>query len=94
MIFEVADFMGLSQIETLASAVHLSKQIFVDAFRGRPRSLEEFMRDFDMSGAKQMSIATEEGGFNWSAALGLSAALFVSLGFWTAVIGTTAALVK
>lgn len=31
---------------------------------------------------------------NWTAILGLSAALFVSVGFWTAVINTTASLVK
>jgi len=52
------------------------------------------MRDIDMSGAEQMSLATEDGGFNWSAVLGLSVALFLSLGFWTAVIEKTAALVK
>lgn len=31
---------------------------------------------------------------NWTAILGLSAALCVSVGFWTAVINTTASLVK
>ena len=53
------------------------------------------MRDVEMSGAEQIGMTqTANGGFNWSAALGISAALFVSLGFWSAVIGTTAALVK
>ncbi len=31
---------------------------------------------------------------NWTAILGLGAALFVSVSFWAAVINTTAALVK
>ena len=31
---------------------------------------------------------------NWTAILGLGAALFVSVGFWAAVINTTAELVK
>ncbi len=31
---------------------------------------------------------------NWTAILGLSAALCVSVGFWAAVINTTASLVK
>ena len=38
----------------------------------------------------------ELGGYrvNWTAILGLGVALFVSVGFWAAVINTTAALVK
>jgi len=48
------------------------------------------MQDVKQMGVQQM----EGGGLNWSAVLGISLALMVSVGFWTAVIGTTAALVK
>ena len=48
------------------------------------------MQDVEHFGMKQM----EGGSLNWSAVLGISLALLVSVGFWTAVIDTTAALVK
>ncbi len=48
------------------------------------------MQDIKQFGTKQM----EGGGLNWSAVLGISLALLVSVGFWTAVIDTTAALVR
>lgn len=48
-----------------------------------------------MQQIKQMGVRHMGGAsFNWSAVLGISLALVVSVGFWTAVIGTTAALVK
>lgn len=48
-----------------------------------------------MQDIKQIGMRRVEGGsLNWGAVLGISLALVVSVGFWTAVIGTTAALVK
>ena len=52
--------------------------------------MEGSMQDIEQFGMKQM----EGGGLNWSAVLGISLALLVSVGFWAAVIDTTAALVK
>jgi len=48
------------------------------------------MQDVEQIGMQQM----EGSGLNWSAVLGISLALVVSVGFWTAVIDTTASLVK
>ena len=43
-----------------------------------------------LSGMKQLG----EVRVNWTAVFGLGAALFVSVSFWTAVINTTASLVR
>lgn len=47
------------------------------------------MREF-VSGIKEFSGVR----INWTAIFGLGVTLFISVGFWTAVINTTAALVK
>ena len=47
------------------------------------------MREF-FSGMKELGDIR----VNWTAVLGLGAALFVSVSFWGAVINTTASLVK
>jgi hypothetical protein len=47
------------------------------------------MRDF-LNGMKEIG----EVRVNWTAILGLGVALFVSVSFWTAVINTTASLVR
>jgi hypothetical protein len=47
------------------------------------------MRDF-FNGMKELGDVR----VNWTAILGLGAALFVSVSFWAAVINTTASLVK
>ena len=47
------------------------------------------MRNF-LDGIKELG----EVRVNWTAILGLGAALFVSVSFWAAVIDTTASLVK
>ena len=60
------------------------------AFNGTTRVLcGGKMRSF-LNGMKDLG----EVRVNWTAILGLGAALFVSVSFWAAVINTTASLVK
>ena len=47
------------------------------------------MRDF-LNGMRDLG----EVRVNWTAILGLGAALFVSVSFWSAIINTTASLVR
>jgi hypothetical protein len=48
-----------------------------------------------MQNVEQINMQQMEGStLNWSAVVGISLALVVSLGFWTAVIDATASLVK